>query len=80
MTNTFLVCVQSGHRLLLEAPSLVSLNLQNIHVDIPEEPCVRGVYVSFIHCELPTLGNVPWTSGSLPKTYTALEHLERKYL
>ena len=61
VTNTFLVCVQSGHRLLLEAPSLVSLNLQNIHVDIPEEPCVRGVYVSFIHCELPTLGNVPWT-------------------
>ena len=30
-------------------------------MDIPEEPCVRSVYVSFIHCELPTLGNVPWT-------------------
>ena len=30
-------------------------------MDIPEELCVRGIYVSFIHGELPKLGNVPWT-------------------
>ena len=60
------------------APSLVSLNLQNIHVDIPEEPCVRGVYVSFIHCELPTLGNVPWTTRR--SNLSILKEISPEYL